>query len=114
MKEKEKKHSDPKTESPPSIFQKLLPHIVAVAVFAFITVLYFSPMILDNKEINQSDFIQWKGASKELSDFREKTGTEALWTNSMFGGMPSFLISTSYKGNLIQYLEKITMLGFPP
>ncbi len=77
---KEKKHSDskPKTESSPSIVQKLLPHIIAIAVFAFITVLYFSPMILDNKEINQSDYIQYEGMSKELSDFRAKTGTEAL------------------------------------
>src|SRR5215510_6250711 len=117
MKEKEKKQPEAKQQTAAvpssSIVQKLLPHIIAIAVFAVITIMYFSPMILDNKEISQSDIIQFKGMSKEILDFREKTGSEALWTNSMFGGMPAFQISVMYKGNLIQYLEKITTLGFP-
>jgi len=116
MKEKEKKSSaapQKETSSSNSMMNKLLPHIVAIVVFAAITIMYFSPMILDNKQMSQSDIIQFKGVSKEIQDYREKTGKEALWTNSMFGGMPAFQISVDYKGNLIQYIDKIMSLGFP-
>ena len=51
--------------------------------------------------------------SKEVQDFRETTGEEALWTNSMFSGMPAYQISTKYKGNLIQYVHKVLSLGIP-
>lgn len=115
MKEKDKKHAAviQKETGSPSLVQRLLPHIAAVALFAAVNFMYFSPMLLDSKEIYQSDIVQFKGMSKELIDFRAKTGHEGLWTNSMFGGMPAFQISVLYKGNLIQYLEKITTLGFP-
>ena len=97
----------------PSLFQKFLPHLIAIAVFAMITVFYFSPMILDNKAIQQSDIIQAKGANHEISDFREKNGKEPLWTNSMFGGMPAFQISTFYNGNLARFVNNIMTIGFP-
>jgi hypothetical protein len=114
MKEKEKKReAEGKSTAPSSLLQRLIPHVAAVAVFAAVTLMYFSPMLLDNKQLYQSDIVHYKGMSKELVDFRDKTGEEGLWTNSMFGGMPAFQISVKYKGNLIQYLEKITTLGFP-
>src|ERR1043165_4418228 len=117
MKEKEKKNSapaTPKISSPGNpLFQKLIPHLIAIAVFAAITTAYFSPIILDNKMMEQSDILQGKGMSKEIVDFREKTGNEALWTNSMFGGMPAFQISVIYHGNVLQYVNKILSLGFP-
>ncbi len=90
-----------------------LPYAVAIASFVLITLLYFSPMLLDNKEIRQSDIINYKGMSKEISDFREQTGKEPLWTNAMFGGMPAFQISVMYKGNLLRYFDSILSLGFP-
>ena len=98
MKEKDKKHAAviQKETGSPSLVQRLLPHIAAVALFAAVNFMYFSPMLLDSKEIYQSDIVQFKGMSKELIDFRAKTGHEGLWTNSMFGGMPAFQISVLY------------------
>jgi hypothetical protein len=102
------------TEKPQAnTFQLLLPHLVALGIFALTTVLYFSPMLLDNKVINQNDIIQWKGMSKEVTDYHNATGENTLWTNSMFGGMPAFQISLMYEGNLLQYIDKILGLGFP-
>lgn len=49
--------------------------------------------------------------SKEISDFRERTGQEPLWTNSMFGGMPAWQISVVYTGNLVRYNKKVVNLG---
>lgn len=89
-----------------------LQHLVAIAVFLAITLLYFSPM-LEGKKIKQYDIANWRGVSKEIVDFREKYHTEPLWTNSMFGGMPAYQISVLYKANLAQYVDKILMLGLP-
>ena len=54
-----------------------------------------------------------KASSKEIVDFREETGKEALWTNSMFSGMPAYQISTRSNANLIQYISKVITLGLP-
>ena len=93
-------------------FNILFPYIGAVLIFLIITLVYLSPL-LEGKRIHQSDIIQFKGMSKEVVDFREKTGTESLWTNSMFGGMPAYQVSVVYKGNVLGYLDKILSLGLP-
>jgi len=96
-------------ESP---IKKLIPYFVAVIVFLIITMLYFSPLF-QGKKLLQGDITRHRGMSKEIMDHREKTGEEALWTNSMFGGMPAYQISVKYKSNLISYVDKIFRLGLP-
>jgi len=86
--------------------------VVALLVFLVITLVYFSP-VLEGKKLKQHDIAMFKGMSKEIVDHREATGEEALWTNSMFGGMPAWQISVQYSGNLIAYLDKIFTLGLP-
>ena len=93
-------------------FRKALPYLSAIAIFVVITMMYFSPL-LEGKKLKQSDITQWKGMSKEISDFRVKTGEEALWTNSMFGGMPAYQISVEYKGNVLRYADQLMQLYLP-
>ena len=50
---------------------------------------YFHP-VLQGKVIQQSDIVQYTGMAKEQNDFRKRTGEEPYWTNSAFGGMPTF------------------------
>jgi len=92
--------------------KKAAPYLVAIVVFLAITLTYFSPL-LEGKKLQQHDIAMWKGMSKEISDFRDSTGEEALWTNSMFGGMPAWQISVQYKANLMRYVDKIITLGLP-
>ena len=94
-------------------FKKLLPHFIAIGIFLALTVSYFSPVVLGGKQIKQGDITNFTGMSKEVVDYRKKTGEEALWTNSMFGGMPAFQISVLYHGNLLQYVYKFMTLGLP-
>lgn len=102
----------------------ILPHIVAVAIFMIISLVYFYPQ-LEGKVLHTNDGTVARSSSKEVNDFRTKTGKEALWTNSMFSGMPAYLISIKYKGNLMSYADGIikfikipagsiflTMIGF--
>lgn len=85
-------------------------HLFMIGAFAALMFLYFSP-ILQGKVIYQGDIVQNRGMAKELNDFRDATGKEALWTDAMFGGMPTFQISTVYPGNLFASIEKILTLG---
>ncbi len=63
--------------------------------------------------LGSHDITQWKAMSKEIMDWREKTGEQALWTNSMFGGMPTFQISVLYPGNWVNYIPKFFQIFFP-
>ncbi|PKP29855.1 MAG: hypothetical protein CVT99_15740 [Bacteroidetes bacterium HGW-Bacteroidetes-16] len=94
------------------ILNTLAPYLVAIFVFIGITLVYFSPL-LEGKKLKQHDIAMFKGMSKEIVDFRESTGQEALWTNSMFGGMPAWQISVKYTGNLMGYVDQIITLGLP-
>jgi len=93
-------------------FKKLLPYPAAIVIFLIVTLVYFNPL-LEGKKILQSDIVNFKGMSKEIVDFRAKTGQEPLWTNSMFGGMPAYQISANYTSNLIGHLDKVLSLGLP-
>ncbi len=87
-------------------------HALVITLFALISFAYFSPL-LEGKRIDGHDVKTWIGMSKEISDFREKTGDEALWTNSLFSGMPAYQISVKYGSNLVKYVDKVISLGFP-
>ncbi|MCX6266201.1 MAG: hypothetical protein NTW16_02430 [Bacteroidetes bacterium] len=93
-------------------FKKFLPYLAAIVIFLVVTLAYFSPL-LEGKKILQSDIVNFKGMSKEIADFRAKTGVNTLWTNSMFGGMPAYQIAASYTSNLIGHLDKVLTLGLP-
>ena len=86
--------------------------LFAIIAFAAITLIYFHP-ILEGKRLKQHDFEMYMGMSKEINDFRNETGGQSLWTNSMFGGMPTWNIGVQQNSNLMTYIQKILSLGFP-
>jgi len=92
--------------------KKLSPHLIVILLFVGISFAYFSP-VMQGKVLDMPDIKHWKGMSKEVIDFREETGEEALWTNSMFSGMPAYQISSKSNANLIQYVVKAISLGIP-
>ena len=79
-------------------------HLLAVLFFIAISILYF-PSMIEGKKLNQSDVQGYKGMSKEIIDYRKSTGEEALWTNSMFSGMPAYLISMHGTNNILVKLH---------
>jgi hypothetical protein len=92
--------------------KKTIPYVSAIVLFVIITMVYLSPL-LEGKRLKQDDITRHKGMSKEIVDYREKTGIDPLWTNSMFGGMPAYQISVKYKGNLVRFFDDIFQLGLP-
>jgi len=85
-------------------FKKLTPYIAGVIIFFVITLVYFGPL-WQGKTVKQHDLNTFLGMSKEVVDYRNATGEEALWTNSMFGGMPAYQISVAKNENLIRYID---------
>lgn len=92
-----------------SIFQKALPHIVALVSFLLISCIYFSPQ-LNGKVVQAGDTVSHKGMSQEIRDHYEKTGEKTLWTNAMFGGMPTYQINSSQPSNVLKYVERLSQL----
>ena len=80
-------------------FQKLLPHVLAVAAFVVIAGIYASP-VWQGKRLAQHDSVQAKAAAHEVNEYHDATGEWSAWTNSMFGGMPAYLIATDYPTSL--------------
>lgn len=84
----------------------LLPHLIAVVIFTILSFMYFYPVI-EGKQLRANDTQVHRINSKEIQDFREKYHKEPLWTNSIFSGMPAYLISTRYPGNLITHVDTV-------
>jgi len=95
-----------------NILSQITPHLVAVLLFTIISFLYFTP-VLEGKQLLGHDSESWMCMAKETVDYNKSNDDVALWTNSMFGGMPTYQISMQQPNNLIQYFEKLIFL-FPP
>jgi hypothetical protein len=89
----------------------VLPHLIAVAVFLVVTVIFFRPAFFENKVLNQRDIEEWEGSSKALRDFRDQTGEEGLWAPSMFSGMPAYLVNLEWSYQPVTVLKRILTLG---
>ena len=94
------------------LLKRAFPHLTAILLFLILSLTYFSP-VLEGYKLKQGDIRNWWGMAKETTDFREDVGEEPLWTNSMFGGMPTYQISVLYPNNLISGVYKLYKLGLP-
>jgi hypothetical protein len=97
------------------IFKQLLfPHGVILLVFAVITYLFLNP-VFSGKTLEQNDVRQWKGMNAEIEKYRDEGEEHINWTNSMFGGMPTYQISPFTKYGLIglTYIYSAIIHSFP-
>jgi len=79
-------------------------HFLVILGFALVAVLYFNP-VLKGKKIYQSDIVQYTGMAKQHIDFRNAYDAESYWTNSAFGGMPTYQLGAKYPHNYIKKLD---------
>ncbi len=80
------------------------PHLLVVVGFILVSLFYFYP-VLKGEKIFQSDIVQYTGMAKEQIDFRKETGEEPYWTNSAFGGMPTYQLGAKYPNDVIGILD---------
>jgi hypothetical protein len=86
--------------------QKFFPHALAILGFVFIATLYFFPVV-QGKQIFQSDIAQYTGMAKEQNDFRATYQQEPYWTNSAFGGMPTYQLGAKYPHDYIGAIDDV-------
>ncbi len=86
-------------------FNKILPHLVALAVFFVAVFVVFQPQF-SGKSLRQSDLISHKSSAKESKDYYNQTGERANWTGTSFSGMPTYHLNTVRAGNQLIHLQK--------
>lgn len=92
--------------------KKVLPYVAAIIVFLGISIAYCAPM-LDGKVVAAGDTNNWKGAAHEAKEHLAATGESPYWTNSMFGGMPTYQITyLSASGKVWNQMKDVTHLWF--
>lgn len=89
-----------------SLFKRFVPHALVILGFIIASLAYFSP-VLSGKKIKQSDIVQYTGMAKQQNDFRKQTGEETYWTDSAFGGMPTYQLGARYPHNYVKKLDRI-------
>lgn len=97
-----------------NLFKRILPDIVVVILFAVISFAYFFPAAIEGRILSQHDSVAGIGAGEEAKEYLERTGERTRWTNSIFGGMPTYQMSPSYDStDTLKGIEKIYHLYLP-
>ena len=91
--------------------KKYLLDILVVIAFAIISFVYFMPADMDGRILFRHDAAAGKGLGHEKELFQQQTGETTRWTNSVFGGMPTYQMSPSYDSN--QVLSQIILCCVP-
>ncbi len=94
-----------------SVFKKAIPHLIALLVMVGISLIYFYPQLQD-KKMPQGDYLTFEGMAQETMAYEEEFGRRPLWTNSMFGGMPTYQINAKQSKNLMVKAGSILRMGF--
>ncbi|WP_294586381.1 YfhO family protein [uncultured Bacteroides sp.] len=94
--------------------KKILPDFLAILVFAVLSFAYFFPADIENRILFQHDIAAGAGAGQEAAQYHEQTGERTRWTNSIFGGMPTYQISPSYdSAQPLQWVQKVYQFFLP-
>lgn len=94
------------------MFKKILPQLIAIVGFVLVSFIYASPL-LQGKRLAMHDTQMAAASAKEVNDFHTQTGEWAWWTNSMFGGMPSFMVAGDYENSLPTKIGSFYMNSIP-
>lgn len=86
------------------IVSKYYVHALVILGFILVSLIYFYP-VLQGKQIFQSDIAQYTGMAKEQNDFRAIENAEPYWTNSAFGGMPTYQLGAHYPNDFIGKID---------
>lgn len=94
-------------------WKAILPHLIAIATFALIAIVYCKPA-MEGKVLQQHDVSQWKGMAQQSFEYKKTHGHFPLWTTSMFGGMPTYQIVQDGENPFTIYpIIKVLHLGLP-
>lgn len=77
---------------------------ISIIVFLVLAFLYSTP-VFTGKQLFQHDIVQYRGGAKELLDYRAQNDKETYWSDSMFGGMPTYQMGSRFEGDFIKKID---------
>ncbi|MCK9159691.1 MAG: hypothetical protein M0P00_04260, partial [Bacteroidaceae bacterium] len=96
------------------LLKKIMPDAIAIVIFVLISLVYFFPADIEGRALSQHDSVAGAGSGQEAKEYFEKTGEHTRWTNSIFGGMPTYQMSPSYGStNSLSIAERVYHLFLP-
>ena len=93
------------------LLKKILPHIIAVAVFLIVSLLFCKPA-LEGNVLNQVDIVGWKGMAQNAFEYKANHGHYPLWNPNLFSGMPNYQTAMEGK-SILPNLNLVFTLGLP-
>lgn len=95
--------------------KKLLPDLIAILAFVLLSFAYFFPANIEGRILFQHDTVAGTGGGQEATEYMERTGERTRWTNSIFGGMPTYQMAPSYDSSKpLKWVEGLYHLYLPP
>jgi hypothetical protein len=86
-------------------------HFAIAAIFLVICFIFLTPAF-QGKTLGGNDVTRAQSTQKEINDYRAKDST-ILWTNQIYGGMPTYQIWAPYKANLTSWVVTGINYTFP-
>ena len=96
-----------------SIWKQAWPHLVAIAAFVLLCVVYFAPEFFENKQLPQGDVTSSLGMGQDSRAYYEQSGEYAHWSNAMFGGMPHNYAFTEPSKSVFSKIADVFYVGLP-
>ncbi|MEO5910046.1 MAG: hypothetical protein ABIP95_04115 [Pelobium sp.] len=93
-------------------FKKNGIHLAIGGFFVVLCFVYFSPAF-QGKVLQQGDVQRAAATQSEIMKYKAQDGKAPLWTNSMFGGMPTYQIWLQYPKNITTHIITALKLTFP-
>ena len=88
-------------------------HAIALAILFLVPFFLFTATTIGGKELQRHDITQWRAGAESIIEYREQFGEEPLWASNMFGGMPSFVVSTKTQVPHLDYFYRFFSKIYP-
>ncbi len=97
-----------------NILKKCLPDVAAIIGFVILSFLYFYPAVTEDRILYQHDSQAARGLNRDVVKYKAETGETSRWSNTLFGGMPTYQTSPSYESmEPMGYFEEVYSLSLP-
>jgi hypothetical protein len=94
-------------------FKAIVPHLIAVAVFLIVAVIFCKPALESGVVLKQSDISGWQGMSQQSFEYKAQHGHFPLWITNMFSGMPGYQVALEGSWSPLTIIDKTFQLWLP-
>lgn len=96
-----------------TLWQQVMPHLVSIAIFLIIALIFNKPALESDSVMKQGDIINWQGMVHQMDVYKEKHGRFPLWTPNMYAGMPAYQIALEGPWTPLHVLDGLFQLWLP-